>query len=68
MASPKSDDQLDWQLLRVFCGFHLVFLGFLHMETRFREKGLICTDLLPQYEAKVHTKTWHLGSTPTFVI
>lgn len=44
------------------------FLGFLHMETTFREEELICTDLLPQYEAEMHTQTWQLGSTPASVI
>lgn len=44
------------------------FLVFLHVKTRFREKGFVCTNLFSPYEAEMHTQTWQLGSTPVSVI
>lgn len=63
-ASPRSDDLADLCSL----AHSWAFLGFLHVETRFREKGLICTNLLLQYESEIHTQTWQLGSAPASVI
>lgn len=46
----------------------VVLLGFLHVETRFREKRWICTDVLPQYKAKTDTQSCQLGNTLASVV
>lgn len=54
-ASPRSDDLPDWQLLRVFPGSLLGFFGFSSRGNQIQGGGVICTNLLPQYEAEIHT-------------